>query len=161
MATYNPSLNLIKLVFTLSSSSGNSKQKFPFSGCDSIHARRSLGMFNALTSQRASESRRRWLGKTGVTHLCSWILRVMTWWTSCSMSATVASGASVTHDRGTGFHLPTWINPEETKKGSGTGEDSCGGSALFGLAFSRVHLWPAPPSCASSPASAGPSRSAG
>ena len=47
-------------------------------------------------------------------YLCSCIFRVMTWWTSCSMSATVASGASVTQDRGTGFHLPTWIRPEHT-----------------------------------------------
>lgn len=44
-------------------------------------------------------------------YLCSCILRVMTWWTSCNISATVASGASVTQDRGTGFHLPTWIKP--------------------------------------------------
>lgn len=53
----------------------------------------------------------RWLAVGGVFYLCSWILRVMTWWTSCSMSATVASGASVTHDSGTGFHRPTWIRP--------------------------------------------------
>lgn len=30
------------------------------------------------------------------------------------MSATVASGASVTQDRGNGFHLPTWIKPKQT-----------------------------------------------
>lgn len=48
------------------------------------------------------------------SYLCSCILRVITWWTSCSISATVASGASVTQDRGTGFHLPTWIRPEHT-----------------------------------------------
>lgn len=50
-------------------------------------------------------------GRGGSSYLCSCILRVMMWWTSCSMSATVASGASVTHDRGTGFHRPTWIRP--------------------------------------------------
>lgn len=49
-------------------------------------------------------------------YLCSWILRVITWWRSCSISATVASGASVTLDRGTGFHLPTWIKPEQSVK---------------------------------------------
>lgn len=48
------------------------------------------------------------------SYLRSCILRVITWWTSCSISATVASGASVTQDRGTGFHLPTWMRPEHT-----------------------------------------------
>lgn len=51
-----------------------------------------------------------------VSYLRSCILRVMTWWTSCSMSATVASGASVTQDRGTGFHLPTWMRPEHKRE---------------------------------------------
>lgn len=50
-------------------------------------------------------------------YLCSCILSVTTWWTSCSMSATVASGESVTQDRGTGFHLPTWIRPEHSQVG--------------------------------------------
>lgn len=53
-------------------------------------------------------------GAMSALYLCSCILRVITWWTSCSMSATVASGASVTQDSGTGFHLPTWIEPKHT-----------------------------------------------
>lgn len=61
-------------------------------------------------------------------YLCSCILRVITWWTSCNMSATVASGASVTHDRGTGFHLPTWIKPKQTHRDS---EKTLGCSVSF------------------------------
>lgn len=75
----------------------------------------------SLRLQNVSEKRSRWWW-TGVTHLCSWILRVITWWTSCNMSATVASGASVTHDRGSGFHLPTWINPKKTNNRKRWGE---------------------------------------
>lgn len=110
-----------------------------------------------MQSNNASERRRRsW--EAGATHLCSCIFRVITWWTSCSISATVASGASVTHDRGTGFHLPTWINPKKTWKRERWGQLRQS-YALW--PYFLFYLWPAPQSCVSSPASAEPSRSAG
>lgn len=100
---------------------------------------------------------------TWASYLCSCILRVITWWTSCSISATVASGASVTQDRGTGFHLPTWIRPEHTHTHEHRNmrqQQTCF-MFFYSSSICVLHLWPVLRSCASSPVSAGPSLSAG
>lgn len=82
---------------------------------------------------------------TWASYLCSCILRVITWWTSCSISATVASGASVTQDRGTGFHLPTWIRPEHTHTRAQKYETT---TDVFYVLLLIEHLCSAPLACA-------------